>query len=145
MEHTAINFDTFELSFLSKNKEIAFEENIEEPNHDEIKQEMESLIPKEAFYIGSLETEIENWAQWTIEDDYYIIPLIDDSYDWALFRISWDDNFGNWDWCFDARLTGLKQNYKAAARLMIAALWKEWNIDVADEANITYSRFLNNI
>jgi hypothetical protein len=155
MEKPIINFDEFDLSFLfvstevNKNEETPESdselEDDEELDASEVKENMESSIPKEAIYIGGIDSEVENWTTWRIQDEYYIIALNDDMYDWALFRISWDDNWETWKWSFDARLKGLKSNYKEAARHMLLKLWEKWQIDLKDEDNEPYLNLLNHL
>ncbi len=61
---------------------------------------------------------------WNIEEDFYLIPLNDDNLDWALFRLYWEDGEETWEWSFDARLKGLKDQPLDAAYLMITS-WVE--------------------
>jgi hypothetical protein len=155
MESTIINFDEFDLQFLSKSTEV--DENEETPESDfeleddeeldasEVKENMESSIPKEAIFLGGIDDEVENWTTWSLQDEYYIIPLNDEMYDWALFRITWDDNWATWNWSFDARLKGLKSNYKEAARYMLLKLWEKCQIDLTDEDNEPYLNLLNHL
>ena len=60
--------------------------------------------------IGNIDSEVGNWTSWIVKDEYYIIPLNDEKYNWALFRISWDDNWETWNWSFDARLSGYRND-----------------------------------
>ena len=155
MENPIINFDKFELLFSSKSTEVEDNEKTSESDSDmeddeeldtaELKENMESIIPKEAIFIGAIDSEIENWTTWSIQDEYYIISLNDEKYDWALFRISWDDNWGTWNWNFDARLRGYKSNSKEAAKYILLALWERWELDLNDTDNEPYINLLNAI
>ena len=136
-----INFDEFELPFIS-NIEI---EEYDDLNSSEIKENMESLIPQDAIYIGNIDSEVDNWTSWSNKDEYYIIPIIDDKFNWALFRITWDDNWERWEWSFDARMIGFENNYKEATIYILKALWLQWDIDLTDDNNEPYLNFLNNI
>jgi hypothetical protein len=158
MKKPIINFDDFDLPFLSKSIEIEENENsnvsdaeMEDEEEEkqlkpyEIKENMENLIPNSAICIGGMDTEVDNWTSWSNKDEYYIIPLTDDKFDWALFRISWDDNWGRWEWSFDARLIGFKNDYAGAARFILRKLWKKWEIDLKDAENKPYLTLLKNI
>ncbi len=155
MENPIINFDEFELPFSSKSTEAEDHENISESDSDmeddeeldaaELKENMESIIPKEAIFIGGIDSEIENWTTWSIQDEYYIISLNDEKYDWALFRISWDDNWATWNWSFDARLRGYKSNSNEAAKYILLTLWERWDLDLNDTDNKPYLNLLNGI
>jgi hypothetical protein len=142
MQSTSLNFDDFELSFLTQPSNEEAEEYEEEIDTDEAKEKMESLIPDTAFYLGVVEADIDNWTTWSLKDEYYIFPLNEEGYDWALFRISWDDNWGRWDWSFDCRLKNGSINYKEAARIMLSALWEKWGLDIHDSENENYYQFL---
>ena len=57
-------------------------------------------------------------------------------------RISWDDNWGRWEWISDGRIKGLEANYKEAARLILYELWKQWQLDLNDSENKSYVNFI---
>jgi hypothetical protein len=148
MQKAILNFKSFELPFFTEIKDkrhlnISDDDNEEDDDNDLIKENMESRIPKSAVYLGLVETEVENMTtSWKINDEYYIYPLQDDDYNWAVFRISWDDNWGRWDWIPDGRLKGLSANYKEAARLILGELWEEWQVDLDDPENEAYLNML---
>ena len=164
MDKEILNFESFELPFFNevidqqsprsnleillsnlsnKSKDIS-EEDIEEvEDNDIVKENMESRIPPSAIYLGTIATEIENVNNtWITRDEYYIYPLQNDEYNWAVFRISWDDNFGRWDWSPDGRIKWLGTNYKEPARLILYELWKQWQLDLNDSENKSYLNFL---
>ena len=141
MEKLIINFEEFELPFVTQSYENT-EDLEEELDAADTKSFMESILPKEAIYIGSVESDVNNWS---IEDEYYIIALKNKKYDWALFRISWDDNWGNWNFSFDARLKGYQTNYKEAVKYILPKLWESWHIDLKEEQNCEYVYLLNKI
>jgi len=155
MEKPIINFDEFKLPFSSKSTEVEENEETSESDSDleddeeldasEEKEKMESSIPKDAIYIGGIDSEVENWTTWNIQDEYYIIPLNDGMYDWALFRISWDDNWGTWKWSFDARLRGFRSNSKVATKYILLKLWERWDLDLNDTDNEPYINLLKSI
>lgn len=143
MEKPIINLREFDLNFLSKSYESY--ENDYGSDNDEIKENMMSLIPQHAIFLGTLETYVENWTSWRINDDYYILPLVNDDFDWALFRITWDDNWERWEWSFDARCKGFVNNHKEAARFLIDKLWNKWSMDLKAEENSVWANFLDEI
>jgi hypothetical protein len=155
MEILPINFDEFELPFATKSTEEEENEKTSVSNSEmeddeeldvyEAKENMESRIPKEAIFIGGIDSEVENWTTWSIQDEYYIIPVKDNEFNWALFRISWDDNWGIWNWSFDARLSGHRNNPKEAAKYMLLRLWESWELDLNDTYNEKYINLLNSI
>jgi hypothetical protein len=153
MENLIINFDEFELPFSTKSTEEeetsesdSEMEDDEELDVYEVKENMESSIPKEAIFIGCIHEEIDNMCTtWTIQDEYYIIPLKDEKFDWALFRISWDDNWWTWNWSFDAKLSGHKSNSNEAAKYMLLKLWEKWDLDLNDTENEPYINLLNGL
>lgn len=147
MESPLINFEEFDLYFLNTSTE-SNEEDVEddyEVDNDEIKENMKSLIPMQTTLLGTIEAELENWTTWSIKDDYYIHPLTNDEFDWALFRITWDDNWGRWDWSFDARLRGFKDNQRDAARFILDKLWEKWHIDLKNDENEAFVDFLGRV
>ena len=143
MKNPIINFDSFELPFIVESSEREDDDRSQEPY--EVKEMMESALPNSVRFLGNLEAEIENWTTWNINDDYYITPITDDNFNWALFRITWDDNWGNWEWSLDARLSGFKGDYKAAAKFIIARLYENWNIDLKDKSNRPFLNFIKDI
>jgi hypothetical protein len=167
MEKATLNFERFELPFFNeakdqqsprsnleillsnlsnKSKDISEEDIEEEEDNDLVKENMESRIPNSAIYLGAAATELEHaTTTWMTRDEYYIYPLKDDVYNWAVFRISWDDNWERWEWIPDGRIKGLETNYKEAARLILHDLWKQWGLDLNDSENESYLAILEQI
>ena len=143
MDNPIINFDSFDLPFIVESSEQEDDDRSQEPY--EVKEMMESVLPNSVHFLGNIEAEIENWTTWNINDDYYITPITDENFNWALFRITWDDNWGNWEWSLDARLSGFKDDYKAAAKFIIARLYENWNIDLKDKSNRPFLNFIKDI
>ena len=118
MDQKSINFETFELPFFIEKKDelshnFSGDDNEEEEDNNLIKENMVSRIPDNAIYLGSIEGDHEHGTtSWIDSDEYYIMPLYNDVYSWAVFRISWDDNYGNWEWIPDGRIKGLETNLK---------------------------------
>ena len=103
---------------------------------------MEEAIPFDYYFLGTIDI---NASTWSVEADYYLLPLKDESFDWALFRINWDDNWSRWEWVFDARLKGLQDEPMEAARLMLTELWKIWGIDVSKPEGRVYRELLEDL
>ena len=143
MDNPIINFDSFDLPFIVESSEQEDDDRSQEPY--EVKEMMESVLPNSVHFLGNIEAEIENWTTWNINDDYYITPITDENFNWALFRITWDDNWGNWEWSLDARLSGFKDDYKAAAKFIISRLYEKWNIDLKDKSNRPFLDFIKDI
>jgi hypothetical protein len=142
------NFEDFELPFFNSVSDDSSEnesDEDEEPDTDSAKEDMEVRIPESAKFLGSIETYVENWTSWKVHDDYYIIPLNEKDFDWALFRISWDDNFNKWDWSADARLKGFPNDHRAAGKIMLKELWKKWSLNLKEPENEVYADMLSGI
>jgi hypothetical protein len=142
MKHPIINFDEFDLPFSSLSPEMVEDEEL---SAYEVKDNMETNIPKEAIFIGNIDSEVGNWTSWIVKDEYYIIPLNDEKYNWALFRISWDDNWETWNWSFDTRLNGYSSDYRKAAKYVLLKLWEKWDFDLNDKVNQPYIDLLNGV
>jgi hypothetical protein len=138
-----LSFEDFELPFVHEVQDYPDEneEESEDFSFDTSDQKalMEEALPVDYYFLGTIDTNVSTWS---MEADYYLLPLKDESFDWALIRINWDDNWGRWDWAFDARLKGLKDQPLEAARLMLTELWKTWNIDLSNREDRAYKNFL---
>jgi hypothetical protein len=120
-----------------------------EGSEDELPQQrceqleaLEGKIPDQCIFLGQINSETDHspGLTWVTEDYYYLLPWEGSEYDWGLFRITWDDNYGNFDWSADARIKGVFDP-KEAARQLFAALMEQWGY----EANADYSNFLKSI
>ncbi len=151
MNSHSINFDDFKLSFINESENnFNDDDDSTEVENENIsssakKELMEKKIPKSTIFLGSVETEIDNWTSWVVNDDYYLYPLNNEEFNWALFRISWDDNWNTWNWSFDARLKGFPDNYKDASRFILSELFKKWHIDLSDSKNELYVDLLDRL
>lgn len=139
------NFETFELSFMSnlydrENKD----EDGREQNHFKILQQMQASLPKSAIYLGTIEDEVSNFTNWKIEDHFYLLRIRIRPYNWAIVRITWDDNWGRYEWSGDVRCSGLLQSADAGP-LLIDALFKHWDIDIKSKQNRSYRNLLKNL
>jgi hypothetical protein len=142
-----VDFESFELPFAAEPYEGGSSESDgeEEVDRDEVKDRMEVCIPGSAIYLGTVECEVSNWTSWHIEDFYYLLPLSEGPFNWAMFRIIWDDNWSRWGWSFDARMKGCKDDPKSAAQQMLTALWGHWGYDLEDEEYAEYKEMLEGV
>lgn len=115
-------------------------------SHDEVLEKMEEALPEEASLIGYLDTDIESFCMsWAEKEHFYIMSWkANDVFDWIIFRISWDDNWGKWEWASGARVGGIKKELEAA-KYAISKLFEDWGYDVDKEDNLVYAEFLNGL
>lgn len=143
-----ISLKDFSLPFLSVPKEEVLDEDeeLEDLDKDEQLQKMEALLPADAISLGCLSGEVAHspGLTWELEDYYYLLPWKEDGYDWAMVRITWDDNWGQFDWTTDARIKGVKDPKQAALQLF-QGLIEHWNIDLEDADNESYVEFLESL
>jgi hypothetical protein len=139
-----INFDVFDLPFVS-DTDPENEEEIPEGRHEKF-EFMKGQVPKNSIFLGELDAGIDGspGMSWIIEDYYYLMPWEGDEYDWALFRISWDDNWGRFDWTTSARIKGTTDS-REASRLMFKGLMDSWGYDLNDEDYAPYREFFEGI
>ena len=117
----AIDYTKFEFPFLP---EAGAENDSKDDDDDgefleqyEILQAMEDLIPDDAIFIGSLNDEVSNWTSWVIDDHFYLLPWKSDGFQWAFFRISWDDNWSKYEWEAISRISGVANDKEAVREL----------------------------
>lgn len=140
-----IDFKTFNLPFTQVDTEDSPEEDEDvEYDRDEDLDEKQALIPSNAIELGILRDVVENFTTWETEDYFYLIPWPEDGFDWALFRISWDDNWGRFDWLAEARIGGVRDS-REAARKGIEALFGQWKIDLSDEERSEFREYLDQL
>ena len=143
-----LSYEPFLLPFLPNVVDDASKDGGEE---DELSKEdqlekMQDQIPGDVVFLGEIGNEIDHspGMSWLVEDYYYLMPWKGGEYDWALFRISWDDNWGRYDWTMDARIRDVADP-KKAARQMITGLLESWGVDLKERDNAPYKRFLKTI
>ena len=135
-----IDFQEFVFDFM---EEASWEEEHGDKEYVSLTalEDMQTALPKAAKLLGDMDDEVDNWCTWTIEDFYYLMPWADTDFEWALFRISWDDNWGRYNWESCARVSGV-QDARAAGRAMLKALFGRWGIDLNDSDNKPYRRLI---
>ena len=107
-------------------------------------ESFEELVPDNAVFVGLIDDEVSNWTSWKVEDRYYLLPWEDSGFDWAMFRISWDDNHECYGWSPDARINGVSDPNEAARR-MARGLFARWKKDLRKSENSAYREFLDSI
>jgi hypothetical protein len=143
MKSPQISFERFKLTFLPV-PHSGIEDEGNEGEEESSLEKMEALIPAEAVFLGSIDSEVSNWTSWKVIDHYYLFPWTDGEFDWALFRISWDDNWSRFDWFADARIKGESDADKAAYQ-MVKSLMGKWGFDLNKSEYALYKEFLDSI
>lgn len=111
-----------------------------EPSLEDIQGE----LPDSVLKVGVLEDEICNHTTWQTEDHFYIYPWKTDDFDWALMRITWEDNWERWDVESCGRITGEKDPLKAAKKLL-GALFSSWGYDLKSSEYSEYKSFIRRL
>jgi hypothetical protein len=141
-----VSFEKFILPFGTVNPELSGDV-LDDFDYDldieESKYRMENAIPKEAIHLGTIETEVEGGMAFDIYDEYYLLSISEGNFNWALFRLSWDDNWEKWQWCFDARIESDIEDYQTLSKLVLTKLWDHWEVDW--ESDVLYSDLLQAI
>ena len=138
MKNYIIDSSEFQLPFLSESGYI-IENNIKDL------ETMLDDIPKESKIIGRTKYELNNWTSWQTDDVYIILPLNENEWNYALFRITWDDNWNCWAWTSDCRIKGDFNNFKKPAIIMLRECFKKWGLDITLPENSDYKKVLNRV
>jgi hypothetical protein len=143
---TVTSYKSFRLDFfdLAEDEEDGELEDGEVVSKFDQLERMEGRLPAEATFIYGREDEVDNWCTWVIEDYYYILPLYEGKFDWALFRISWDDNYGSFEWEPLGRLRGWHNDWQAA-RHLLRGVFRKWSLDLRKEENRHYRQLLETL
>jgi hypothetical protein len=83
---------------------------------------------------------VEGGMAFDIYEEYYLLSISEGNFNWALFRLSWDDNWEKWQWCFDARIESDIEDYQTLSKLVLTKLWDHWEEDW--ESDVLYSDLL---
>jgi hypothetical protein len=134
-----ISYQVFELPFMK----MAETSEVSDFDDEDI-EEFEKKLPREAVFLGKIDDEVTNFTSWKVDDHYYVIPWEGSDYDWALFRISWDDNWERWGWSGDARIKGVGDRKKAAQQ-MLRGLFKRWKYDLRKREHAAYRELVDGI
>ena len=144
MTNYTLNFDEFDL----KLEYPDFPENNDDTEFDcfyfeDLKNSFKELLPELTLFLGSVEIDLDgSKTSWKVDDSYFLIPYPDDNFDWALVRLSWDDNWEKFVWLYDARLKGYKNQANIAATTLVTKLFNHWEINIEDPENENYKNLL---
>lgn len=144
MTNYTLNFYEFDLKLEYPNfEEVNDDTEIDYFYFEDHKNSIKNLLPNETYYLGCLEIDVEsNWTEWKVDDSYFLIPYTDDNFDWALVRLSRDDNWEKFVWRYDARLKGYKNQATIAATTLLTKLFNHWGINIEDPENENYKNLL---
>lgn len=136
-----INSDSFNLPFVVEDDEEEYPSGKAEQL-----EYLQNQVPAQCIFLGEINSELDHspGLEWDVEDHYYLMPWEGPEYDWALFRITWDDNWGNFGWSADARIKGAADP-KTAGRKLFRALMKIWEYDLRKKEYAAYRNFLNSL
>ena len=146
MKNNDVNFEAYKLNIGIPEINLELDETIDDEfDIQDLKEQFIRYLPIEVIHLGTIERDIDdNCRSWSIDDDYYLLKLNDDIFDWALFRLSWDDNWSQWNWCYDARIKGFKDEPIEAAKIILISLWELWEVDLNDADYDSYKSFFMN-
>jgi hypothetical protein len=149
----SISMESFVVELKVNAGEFSLNENVgDEMEEDEIdegelreesKMKILDLLPDETIHLGSLVYEIDNRGTYEYTDEYFIMSLKEGNYNWALFRLYWDDNWGKWEICPEARCKALSEDYRLVASTILPVVWNSRGIDLDDEEYLEYKEFLS--
>lgn len=126
----SISYAKFTLPFLSDtDSEIEPDEGEEEGSRGSDLEHFTDQVPDDAIFLGSIDSSVGNWCEWKVDDHLYLLPWTEGGFDWALFRISWDDNWSQYEWSPEARIAGVPDQKEASERLL-RGVFKKWGIDL---------------
>ena len=120
-----ITFGSFVLPFAVDGSE----EELPEDKWEQL-EFLQDKVPARCVFLGEINSELDHspGLTWVTEDYYYLLPWDGPEYDWGLFRVSWDDNWGKFGWSADARIKGITDP-KEAARQLFCAVMELWGRD----------------
>jgi hypothetical protein len=141
-----INFEKYILPFDNVNTDLSddvLDDFDDDLDIEESKYQMENVIPKDAIHLGAIETEVEGSISFDIYDEYYLISIYEGNFNWAIFRLSWNDNWEKWQLCCDARIETDIQDINMLSKLVLEKLWDHWGLDWKD--NDSYKGLIQNL
>ena len=132
-----ITFGSFVLPFAVDGSEV----ELPEEKWEQL-EFLQDKVPARCVFLGEINSELDHspGLTWVTEDYYYLLPWDGPEYDWGLFRITWDDNWGKFGWSADARIKSITDP-KEAARQLFGALIELWG----HHENAAYRDFLKSI
>lgn len=117
-----------------------------EPDHAAMLAKMRRAIPRDAVYLGVIGENLNGQpgSCWRVEDHFYLVPVRDRKFEWALVRITWDDDESRYNWADDAFGAGLG-DAQAAGVALVKAAFKHWQVDLSDPEFEAQREFLQRI
>ena len=134
MSMKKISWEDFSLNSLEEDSD---QENDLDDDERPSKERLEEKLPSGSLEIGRIDSDVENWTTWKIDETFYIVPLKEDEFEWAFVRISFDDNWGRYDWLYVARFAGFPNPWEAAKEILTKMI-EQWGIDLDDPKNQVY-------
>ena len=161
MKNLILNFEDYDPVFLQQWEKLRQQDALNDKIEDDdaefdeekaeeifytVKDRIISFLPKSAIFLGAIDKSFEeNWNSCRIQYDYYILPLQNDEFDWVIFILRWDDNWGRWFVDPQGRIKGCQSNYKYAALIFLKELWTKWSLNLNDSENESYLEILNSL
>lgn len=142
-----VELSTFELPFVPSSRPADSDHcdsDASTSDRDELRKIFEALIPQEAIYLGSTESTVENSTTWSNEDHFYVMPWTQDGFQWAVFAITWDDNWARWEFRAIARCAG-EGDWRIAAVAALEAAFDSWGMMDDEEEAEDLRAFLDSI
>jgi hypothetical protein len=150
MKIEKINLDAFDILLPSFSMPIDGDE-MEELDSDSAeyremcRESFLDALPDEIIHLGQVEREIENWGTYDYNEDYFIMPINEEGYNWAVFRSYWDDNYSDWQVCSEGRFKVNSDDHTLVARTVLPIIWKSRDILLDDEEYAEYKNFLETL
>lgn len=152
-----INYDRFQLHFAPFGDDVTLNnlENVEiNWNEQEYEEDDPPLIRLYNFYlkrasqhgfpIGEINHKDDDGTIF-FSDDYFLIPLENDDYNWAMMRVRFAPKSSSVYNLYDARLAGHKYDAKSAAKSILNGIWTQYNLDPNKDEDRFYFKILHGI
>jgi len=151
-----ISYESFELPFAPRGADITLDNlaNVEILNELEYDEDDPPLIrlynfylnraSQHGFHIGEINTKKADGTLF-FSDEYFLIPLENDDYNWAMMRVRFVTNTSEVYNIYDARLAGHKYDAKSAAKSILNGIWEECELDRNIDEHRFYFKMLNGI
>ena len=117
-----------------------------EKDHKAALAKMLSRVPRRAYPIGVFEQIIADRPgyTWMVEERFFLLRLRRRKHERAMFRISWDDNCGLYEWHTEVVGSGFASP-KEAAEAMLRHLYRGWCFDVDEPEYEDQRDFLESV
>ena len=152
-----ISYDRFQLPFAPDGDDITLY-NLQDVeincNNLEYEEDDPLLIRQYNFYlkrasqngfpIGEINYKADDGTIF-FSDDYFLIPLENDDYNWAMMRVRFAPKSSRVYNFYDARLAGHKYDAKSAAKSILNGIWAKLNLDPNKDEDRFYFKILHGI